>query len=807
MTAFRIFMIFLGYLSGSVPFGMIIAKMMGAGDIRQKGSGNIGATNVLRTTGKLGGAMTLLFDALKGAVPVLIAKSLWGLDVWTLAIALAAIIGHNYTVFLKFRGGKGVATSMGVIFSLWPYIGLITIGIWIGSMFLWKYSSLAALISFGFFPVITAIGERHILFIIFSLIISSLLYFRHIENIRRLVAGKEGKIGAGGMKAVILASIILASSGMANAESPAVHDRLVPVEIEKLWMDRQIAINAGNTSSADLILEEIVRTRYRLGINRIDDIAALLVREGYLSMEKGAPDNAYHLSLVARDLSPDYAPSYYLSAKSLRHMSKAGIGQIFYEYSGGVKATLRDFWTSFNLAGRLYSIILLGAGFTILVFTASLCCRTYPLFFHTFKELTAGFTTSPFNIIFFLIIAFIPILFGIAWFVLIWIVLSWIYMSRNDRILAVICIIFFLFLPTLLKYSSIFATAHNNIILRGLVAADRGYGEPELIEHLKDHLNIEPGNEYLTFGIAFLSNKDGKIDESQQYFERLITSGNRTIRINAINSLGNISFYRGNYDKAVKYYTDAIRESPESPIPVYNLSQAYREKLLFAEAEETYNKAKSINLHDVERFTALSAKGSGYRVIEYPVAKRDMWRVALTSSNNTGTLSGGIIKALIRIPAERFPFLGISIGIILSVLSYIKPGAPMAYNCPACHSIVCGRCTGSKIFGGVCRTCKSREQEGGPRSMSSRRIYYLIPGLWHMIRGQTAKGIILGIIFCTGIAGIISEQTVSTWNTAYYMPEWPSIFWISLIILSYILVFFTGIRPFRSGQMVRRNVS
>ncbi len=184
-----------------------------------------------------------------------------------------------------------------------------------------------------------------------------------------------------------------------------------------------------------------------------------------------------------------------------------------------------------------------------------------------------------------------------------------------------------------------------------------------------------------------------------------------------------------------------------------------------------------------------------------------MWRVALTSSNNTGTLSGGIIKALIRIPAERFPFLGISIGIILSVLSYIKPGAPMAYNCPACHSIVCGRCTGSKIFGGVCRTCKSREQEGGPRSMSSRRIYYLIPGLWHMIRGQTAKGIILGIIFCTGIAGIISEQTVSTWNTAYYMPEWPSIFWISLIILSYILVFFTGIRPFRSGQMVRRNVS
>src|SRR4030067_1032080 len=216
MTTFKILMIFISYLTGSIPFGIIIASVMGAGDIRKQGSGNIGATNVLRTTGKLGGAMTLLLDALKGAVPVLAAKSLWGIDNWTLAIALAAIIGHNYTVFLRFRGGKGVATSLGVLLALWPYIGLISIGIWIGSMFIWKYSSLAALISFGLLPAVTAIGEKNILFIIFTVIISSLLFFRHIENIRRLIAGQEGRIGS---RAMIIILTILVSSGTAIAAS------------------------------------------------------------------------------------------------------------------------------------------------------------------------------------------------------------------------------------------------------------------------------------------------------------------------------------------------------------------------------------------------------------------------------------------------------------------------------------------------------------------------------------------------------------------------------------------------------------
>ena len=802
MTVIKMLMVFVSYLAGSIPFGIIVATLMGSGDIRKQGSGNIGATNVLRTTGKLGGALTLLLDALKGAVPVLIAKSLLGIDIWTFAIALAAIIGHNYTVFLRFRGGKGVATSLGVLLALWPYIGLITIGIWIGSMFIWKYSSLAALISFGFLPAVTAIGEKSISFIIFSVIISSMLFFKHSENIKRLIAGQEGKIGAGRGKTMIFLLTILILSNAAMAGTAVAYDRLIPVEVERLWNERQGALSSGDVTASDHILDEIIKTKYQLGIKRIDVISALIVREGYLAIEKGAHEKAHRLSKIAMEISPDYAPSYFLAAKSLRGMPDAGKGEIVNEYVAGARASVRDFWTLFIFAGSLYTVILLAISLTILIFAVALCCRFFPLFLHTFREITRGFISSPFNVIFFIIIAFVPLLFGIAWFVLIWIVITWIYMSRNDKIFAIICIVFLLLLPGMLKYSTVYVTARNNITLQGLIAADRGYGEPALIERLKEHQEKEPGNNYTTFGIAYLSNKDGRAEDSLYYFKKLTGSSLNNIKINAINSIGNIYFYRGDYNNAIAYYMDNIKLSPESAVPFYNLSQAYREKLLFAEGEKSYEAAKRISIHDVERYTSLSAKGRGYSVIEYPISMRDLWNVALTDADETEILINGILQAIIRIPAERFPFLGISLGIILSVLSYIKPKTPMAYYCPECSRSVCGRCNGSRIFGGICKSCKRGEQQRDMPALRRTQIYFLIPGLWHMFNGHISKGILFSMIFGTGISGLILWRPYNTWDTAYYLPVWSSIIWILLIILSYFLLYFSGIRPFRSSLMV-----
>jgi acyl phosphate:glycerol-3-phosphate acyltransferase len=183
----------LGYLIGSVPFGIIITRAMNLGDLRQIGSGNIGATNVLRTGNKTAAALTLLLDGGKGAVAVLLARYLAGEDAAQIA-ALAAFIGHCFPVWLRFKGGKGVATFLGIMLALaWP-IGLCAMATWAVVAAIMRYSSLAALMAAGVSPlwaVVTGRGEVLVL----SLLLGILIYIRHAANIRRLRAGTEPIIG------------------------------------------------------------------------------------------------------------------------------------------------------------------------------------------------------------------------------------------------------------------------------------------------------------------------------------------------------------------------------------------------------------------------------------------------------------------------------------------------------------------------------------------------------------------------------------------------------------------------------------
>jgi glycerol-3-phosphate acyltransferase PlsY len=187
LTAF-----FGAYLSGSVPYGLILGRLAGLGDIRKAGSGNIGATNVLRVGGKKLAAVTLLLDALKGAVPVLIAKRIH-MDYAVIA-ALGAFTGHLFPVWLKFKGGKGVATAIGVLLALcWP-LGLAIIATWLATLFLTGYSSASALTAFGFAPVFAGALAENFQVICVTLLVSVVIWVRHHANIRRLAAGTEGKV-------------------------------------------------------------------------------------------------------------------------------------------------------------------------------------------------------------------------------------------------------------------------------------------------------------------------------------------------------------------------------------------------------------------------------------------------------------------------------------------------------------------------------------------------------------------------------------------------------------------------------------
>lgn len=182
------------YLAGSIPSGLLIAQSRGV-NLRKTGSRNIGATNVLRSLGKKEAVQTLLGDILKGAFAVALMKlSGYGGPFLFLA-GIAAVIGHNYSVYLGFKGGKGVATSLGVLLVYSPNLGLAVIMVWLIVAFFSRYSSLAALTSFTLLPVYTLLFSKGLVEFLLSLLLTSLIFIKHQENIKRLLSGDEPKIG------------------------------------------------------------------------------------------------------------------------------------------------------------------------------------------------------------------------------------------------------------------------------------------------------------------------------------------------------------------------------------------------------------------------------------------------------------------------------------------------------------------------------------------------------------------------------------------------------------------------------------
>ncbi|MBF0127902.1 MAG: glycerol-3-phosphate 1-O-acyltransferase PlsY [Magnetococcales bacterium] len=185
------------YMLGAVPFGLVVARLAGAGDVRRTGSGNIGATNVLRTAGKTAGAITLMLDMLKGALPVLLSVAANGAEsTLTACVTLAAFSGHCYPVYLGFRGGKGVATGLGVFLAWTPWHGLGAVLAWLAGAKFWKISSLGGLLAFGSLPVTLWIWPPAPLAPFIALAVSGVVFWRHRANIRRLWLGTEPRIGA-----------------------------------------------------------------------------------------------------------------------------------------------------------------------------------------------------------------------------------------------------------------------------------------------------------------------------------------------------------------------------------------------------------------------------------------------------------------------------------------------------------------------------------------------------------------------------------------------------------------------------------
>ncbi len=188
-------MIVAAYLLGSIPTGLLLGKLCGV-DVRREGSGNIGATNLYRTVGRWVGVMTLAGDCLKGAVPVLLASRYCSPPECAAWVGLAAFSGHVFSLFLKFRGGKGVATALGVFLVLSPLAVVYALALFVGLMLVWRYVSLGSIMAAALMPLaVVFLGGGRDLFLV-TLIISLVVIVKHHENIRRLVTGTENRFKA-----------------------------------------------------------------------------------------------------------------------------------------------------------------------------------------------------------------------------------------------------------------------------------------------------------------------------------------------------------------------------------------------------------------------------------------------------------------------------------------------------------------------------------------------------------------------------------------------------------------------------------
>jgi acyl phosphate:glycerol-3-phosphate acyltransferase len=192
-----------GYLVGSIPFGLILTRAYGLGDIRKIGSGNIGATNVLRTGNKKIALMTLLLDGIKGALAIFLAKVISNYEIvsnlnnnnfFECLVGVSAVFGHCYPIWLKFKGGKGVATGFGVILYFDLFVGIVSLIMWLLITKIFKISSLSALTVYILIPILMFINSLENVFLISSIIISCICFIKHKENIKRLLKGSEPKI-------------------------------------------------------------------------------------------------------------------------------------------------------------------------------------------------------------------------------------------------------------------------------------------------------------------------------------------------------------------------------------------------------------------------------------------------------------------------------------------------------------------------------------------------------------------------------------------------------------------------------------
>jgi|GEM_PF-19039 len=725
----------IAYLVGGIPFGLIFGKMKGV-DPRNLGSKNIGATNVLRTAGLVPAIFTLIFDVSKGGAAVLLARLLNAEPSWI--PGLFAIIGHNFPIYLGFRGGKGVATSIGTMLVLYPPGGIIVTAIWIAVAVITRYSSLSALVSLCLSPLVFTLLKKAEM-IGFTIAVAILAIIRHRENIKRLMSGTEKKIGERVTIFIIIFACILYLSPLISlaVEPPLIlplsepetpqGSEVFPVDINSL---REEALNKG-LRFPEAGFSYILRQK-----NLSADKIAELIR-----LDPESPSNYFRIS-------------EFMFKDDIKEWLTNGIPYLL----SGFKASFHDLYWLINLMLLFSSLIILSI---ILAFIAASIIRLpfeIPLLVHEIRE----------SRIYYLLpgILIISSIAGIPYFATAVLTIRAIHSpSRTLKVYIGLWCIFLLALPFLYQIEQRFINILSDPEVRAVRDVNESRDNRLILVLQSSDISYERGStkqggdlqpsDYITFSKALALKREGRLDEAMEILKGLSEKYND---YRVFNNLGNCLFLKGDIDGAIKAYQKAM-EIKNNPQSLYNLSQASRERLDFEKGKEYYEEAMRLNAELVSRFTKNSSRS----------ANRFLMDITL------GT--GELLKfSFLKVTKDLRPIRYYEILIPLLFLLLLLIRFPVvAYRCSRCGRIMCNICQKKELWGKMCPDCYDALVTPDKTDSKTR-----LQRLLYLQKKRTSRKRLLWLLsLIPGASHIVSERIISGTSI------------LSLILLA-ILMFIAG---------------
>lgn len=766
------FIIF-SYLIGSIPFGLIFSKRLKGIDPREKGSGNIGFSNVVRVAGKKAGFLTLAGDVFKGFIPVALAKAIWHDPLLSSTTAIAAVLGHNHPIFLRFKGGKGVATSFGVIFTINPLIGLLLLVIWLAVVFIWRYSSLGAIVSFTLLPFITFSINNEIPYRILSVLLAVMILLRHKDNIKRLLDRKETRMW-GVLPVIFCIMIFTALPGYASTSD--LPDQVTlnqdtfgsdPLgKITREWFNRKDYLKSGDKAAASKSLTKIKELAMTHGIRDLDVFSAALVKEGYLLLAEEKISETKELAESARILSPDYPPVYYLLAKISWAEDKANIFMFLDNYLKGLLSMTANIKIAHGKIREIVTglFVILSLSFIFFLFS-TLFFRYSPFLEHNLglHKLPSILSRIKRPLLWLIIFTPIFITSSLGWLILFWILIVWVYLSLKERVVIIAFLALFAISVFILPYIANILVPGDIDFTDAFLRYKQGNFEKrnrgdDISVILRALINENPEAEEPYILLALTHKKRKEYEAGKLIYQELLKKNHNSAEV--YNNLGNVYYFLKDYDQALRNYVEAIKIKSNFVPVYYNMSQIYRERFMFDEGERNFQKAEALDPVLVNKYTELSRLDPAYVVIDLEPTSTEIWPYSFNKTSH-GTLFSENIWNLIfkEISIHNFPILILSIVFLLSVMTLVRGKLPVALLCRDCGRVFCRLCDNTISSTERCSQCieDSKTEKTDPKKRverllvgrgykSSQKLFgrvitIILPGTGHIYYGYPIKGL------------------------------------------------------------------